>query len=156
MMREMLRWDPFAELESTLSPEFAFIPRTEIREKDDSYLIAVELPGVKPEDIEVSHAGNRLTISGKREEEERQEGERYHTYERSYGRFTRSFILPEDTAPEDVRAQFNNGVLQVTIPKRPGVQAKRIPVEAGKQEQRQGQEREQPSEKQVKVEKAAA
>ena len=149
MMRELLRWDPFNDVESLGGPELAFIPRVNIQEKADAYEIAVELPGVQPDDIEIAISGNRLTISGERMEE-RTEGERYHAYERVYGRFSRTFMLPDGVDTDKVRAELRDGVLYVSIPKQAGAQAKRIPVEAGKGTQEQQQD------KQVKVEKAAA
>lgn len=84
--------------------------------------------GVRDEDLEISLTGNRLTVSGKREEEHRQEDERYYAYERSYGSFSRSFTLPEGGDVEHAQADMSNGVLTVTIPKKPEVQPKTIEV----------------------------
>lgn len=170
LMREMMRWDPFAELEANIAPEAAFLPKTDVKEKADAFDIAVELPGVDQEDIEISCIGNRLTISGEREEEAREENERYYTWERSCGHFSRSFTLPESAEIEKVKAELKDGVLHVTVPKKESVQAKRIPIgaksggEQAKTEQEEAQAQKQPEQKQgrepsqqqVKVEKKAA
>jgi len=76
----------------------------------------------------VSVAGNRLTISGKREAEKEDKGETFYTYERSYGSFTRTFTLPDQTDGEHVNAQLKNGELTVVVPKTSAAAAKRIPV----------------------------
>jgi len=85
-------------------------------------------PGVREEDLDISLTGNRLTVSGKREEEHREEDDRYYAYERSYGSFSRSFTLPEGGDVDHARADLSNGVLTVTLPKRPEVQPKKIEV----------------------------
>ena len=76
-------------------------------------------------------AGNRLTISGKREAEKEDKGDTYYAYERSYGSFTRTFTLPDKTDGEHVRAELKNGELTVVVPKTPAAVAKRIPVASG-------------------------
>lgn len=128
-MREMLSWDPFAEMEAFLpSPVRAFVPDMEVRETKDGFVIRADLPGVGEDDISIDVSGRRLTITGKREEEQRDEGERYWTYERSYGSFTRSFTLPEGIDPDRIDANLSNGVLQVLIPKAKAEEPKRINV----------------------------
>ena len=127
MMRDLMRWDPFAEL-GTLGGREEFTPTFEVKETRDAYEFKADLPGVKQEDLDISLTGNRLTVSGKREEERRQEDERYYAYERSYGSFSRSFTLPEGGDVEHARADLSNGVLTVTLPKRPEVQPKKIEV----------------------------
>jgi HSP20 family protein len=160
IMRELLRFDPFSDLEPLANPELSFIPRVNLRETADSYVVSMELPGIREENVEISISGNRLTISGELQDERRDEGDRYHAFERVYGRFSRSFTLPEGVDPDKVKAELREGVLEVTIPKQPGVQAKRIPVEAskrtGEQQQQQPEQTQQQPDKQVKVEKAAA
>ena len=76
----------------------------------------------------MSVAGNRLTISGKRGAEKEDKGETFYTYERSYGSFTRTFTLPDQTDGEHVNAQLKNGELTVVVPKTSAAAAKRIPV----------------------------
>jgi HSP20 family protein len=127
MMRQLARFDPFADLEpvATLEPR-VFSPAFDVRETKDAYIFQADLPGVREQDLEISLTGNRLTVSGKREEEERHEDERYFSYERSYGAFTRSFTLPEGCDPDRVTAQLKDGELLLTVPKRPEVQSKKI------------------------------
>lgn len=134
-MRELLSWDPFQEMARMLPAgmERGFVPPFEIRETDNSYVFRADVPGVKEEDLEVTLTGNRLTVSGKREMEERKEGERYFSYECSYGAFTRSFTLPEGVDANNIRSELKDGVLTLMLPKRPEVQPKHIPVKgAGK------------------------
>jgi HSP20 family protein len=131
LMQEMLDWDPFREL-SGRSRDRSFAPSFDVKETNDAYLFKADLPGVKEGDIEVSLTGNRLTVSGQREEEKRDEGDRYYAYERSYGSFSRSFTLPDGVDQDDVQADLKDGVLTLTVKKKPEVQAKRIPL-TGKQ-----------------------
>jgi HSP20 family protein len=127
LMREMLGWDPFNV--AAVSPWIgAFAPSFEMTEKEDAYVLRADLPGVKEEDVEIYLAGNRLTISGHREQERSEERGQTHTSERSFGSFTRSFTLPTGADPEHINAEIDNGVLSVTIAKRPEEQRKRIAV----------------------------
>lgn len=97
--------------------EFAPSPALDMTEKDDSYRITAELPGMKDDDIEVSVAERVLTISGeKRHDEERHEGGTLLS-ERRYGAFTRSIRLPEDADPAEIEAYFKKGVLTVQVRK---------------------------------------
>jgi HSP20 family protein len=111
--------------------EGRFVPSFEVKENKDSYLFKADLPGVKEEDLDISLVSHRLTISGKREAEKREEGETWYAYEREYGSFTRSFTLPEGVDPEHVRAELKNGVLHLVIPKKPEVQPRKIQVGGG-------------------------
>ncbi|AUX20895.1 spore coat protein [Sorangium cellulosum] len=144
MMRDLLRWGPFREMESLGGwAERAFTPEIELKETKDAFVICADLPGVDEKDLEISVTGNRIQISGKREEEERREDDRYFAYERSYGSFCRAFTLPEGANADEVTAELKNGVLSVRVPKRPEVQARRITVQpAGKQlEESKGKEK---------------
>ncbi|HYG68700.1 MAG TPA: Hsp20/alpha crystallin family protein, partial [Anaeromyxobacteraceae bacterium] len=105
-----------------------FVPSFEVKETKDAYVFKADLPGIREEDLDINLTGNRLTVSGKREEEKRSEEERYYAYERSYGSFSRSFTLPEGVDAEHVDAELRDGVLTVRIAKRPEVQPKRIEV----------------------------
>ncbi len=127
MMRDLMRWDPFAEL-GTGRPEAGFVPSFEVKETKEGYLFKADLPGIRDEDLEISLTGNRLTVSGKREEEHRDEEDRYYAYERSYGSFSRSFTLPEGVDVDHAEAGLNQGVLTVNIPKKPEVKPRKIEV----------------------------
>src|SRR4029078_208861 len=105
-----------------------FVPRFDVKETQDAYVINADLPGVKDEALNVSLNGNLLTISGTREEEHREEGESYYAMERSHGSFARSFTMPDSVDGESVTADLKQGVLTVRIPKRPEAQPKRIAI----------------------------
>ena len=132
LMREMLRWDPFREMAPVPTVEVpSYSPAFEVKETKDGFVFKADVPGSKEQDIEVHVAGNRLTISGKREAEKEDKGDIFYMYERSYGSFTRSFTLPEQTDGEHVKAELKNGELTVVVPKTPAAVAKRIPVASG-------------------------
>ena len=125
-MRDVLRWDPFRELEAAPAGDYGlFSPSFDVKENKDGYVFRADLPGVREEDLDISLTGNRLTISGKREQEKHEQGDTYYASERSYGSFSRAFTLPDGTDGENVKADLKNGVLQVIVPKKPEVQPRR-------------------------------
>ncbi len=129
VMRDVLRWDPFRELEAATGGDYGlFAPSFDVKENKDGYLFRADLPGVREEDLDISLTGNRLTISGKREQEKHEQGDTYYASERSYGSFSRAFTLPDGTDAENVKADLKNGVLQVIVPKKPEVQPRRISI----------------------------
>jgi HSP20 family protein len=139
LMEDLLRWEPFRggtwePFRHLVGPTFAehiFTPQFEVKETKDGYVIRADLPGVKESDLDISLTGSLLTISGKREQEDREEGESFYAYERSYGNFTRSFTLPESADTEHVKAELKGGVLTLALPKKAELQAKRISVKSG-------------------------
>lgn len=97
----------------------ALSPAVDLKEGAEAVTLTAELPGMKPEDVELSVRGGVLTLKGeKRQEEMSGEGDRRLT-ERRWGRFERSFMLPDDVDEEKAEARFDHGVLTVTLPKRP-------------------------------------
>ena len=128
VMRDVLRWDPFRELEAAGGDYGLFSPSFDVNENKDGYVFRADLPGVREDDLEISLTGNRLTISGKREQEKHEQGDTYYASERSYGSFSRAFTLPDGTDAENVKAELKNGVLQVIVPKKPEVQPKKITI----------------------------
>lgn len=92
-------------------------PRTDMTENEDQYLIHVDLPGIPKEDVKVSYKDNRLTISGERNEEEKEEEDNFLRKERYFGRFVRTFTLPAAVKEDNIKANFKDGVLTVTVPK---------------------------------------
>jgi HSP20 family protein len=130
MMRDLMGWDPFAELAGPgFSREFGtavFVPRFEVKETKDTYVFKADLPGIEEKDLEITFTGNRLTVSGRREAERHAEGESYYARERSYGTFNRSFTLPEGVEAEHAEAELKHGVLTVTIPKQEAVKPRKI------------------------------
>jgi HSP20 family protein len=131
MMDALLRWDPFPGDWGGVSQTLDFAPRFDVKETKDAYVINADLPGVKDEELDVSLSGNLLTISGKREEEHREEGESYYAMERSHGSFARSFTMPDGVDAENVSADLKRGVLTLRIPKKPEAQPKRIEIGKG-------------------------
>lgn len=127
VMRDLLDWDPFAEMMPSMARQMPmFAPMFEVKETKDAYVFKADLPGVREEDLELTLTGTRLTVSGKREAEERQEDDRYYAYERSYGSFSRSFTLPEGVDTESVDAALKDGVLSIRVAKMPEHQPKKI------------------------------
>ncbi|MBP6832273.1 MAG: Hsp20/alpha crystallin family protein, partial [Deltaproteobacteria bacterium] len=106
-MRELMRFDPFAEM-GTISnwQSIQFNPDFEVKETREGYQFRADLPGIKEKDLEISMTGNRLTVSGHREAEKRDESDRYYLYERSYGSFSRSFTLPDGVDNTKVAADL--------------------------------------------------
>jgi HSP20 family protein len=130
MMRDLLAWDPFREMAPYRTPPLStFMPTFEVKETKDGYVFKADVPGMKESDIDVSLTGNRLTISGKRDEEKKQETDTYYTYERSYGSFTRSFTLPEGIEASTMGADLKDGVLTIEVKKTPEAQPKKIPIQ---------------------------
>jgi HSP20 family protein len=128
----IVRYDPFRELRGLqdemnrlFSSTFtrgndnelmrgAWSPSVDIFENKDHIVINAELPGMKPEDVEISVENNVLTLRGERKFEKKDEGDNFHRVERSYGSFTRSFTLPPTVTSENCNAEFENGVLKIT------------------------------------------
>jgi HSP20 family protein len=129
VMRDVLGWDPFRDVAPAFSGEYrAFSPRFDVKETKEGYVFRADLPGVDEKNLDISLTGNLLTISGHREEEKRDESETHYATERSYGSFSRAFTLPEGTDAERVTADLKNGVLVVTIAKKPEVQPRKINI----------------------------
>jgi HSP20 family protein len=108
------------------------VPAVNIYEDEHSINIEAELPGMQEKDIDVSLENNVLTISGERKLENEEKRENFHRMERSYGRFTRSFTLPPSVDPEHVNAEFNNGILKVSINKKEEAKPRQIKIGVGK------------------------
>ena len=120
-MRELLRWDPFAETARSLS---VVAPAFDLRETQDSFIIEADLPGFEDDDVDITLSGNRLTVSGRREHRNEDKRDSYYYAERSYGSFSRSFTLPEGTATDMIDAEMKNGVLMIKVPKAAQAQRK--------------------------------
>jgi HSP20 family protein len=112
------------------SSEVAFIPAVDVHEEKDRFVVKADLPGVKPEEIEVTAEKGVLTLRGERKAEKRENADGYERLERVTGSFTRRFALPENVQADAIKAKFAHGVLEVAIPKQPVVAAKRVVVEA--------------------------
>jgi HSP20 family protein len=92
-------------------------PSVDVLTEGDDVLVKAELPGMKKEDIDVSLTKDSITISGEKKKEEKVEKKNYHSIERSYGSFKRSFTLPSEVETEKASAKFKDGVLEIRIPK---------------------------------------
>ena len=145
----MINYDPFRELRSlqdevnrVFSGSFnrsgetglgrgAWNPSVDIFENKDQIVLEAELPGISPEDVNISIENNVLTIHGERRFEKKDDGDNFHRVERSYGSFTRSFTLPPTVSSEDVNANFDNGILRLELAKREEAKPRRIEIKAG-------------------------
>jgi HSP20 family protein len=132
IMRDLLRWDPFREIAPAWPAEGAtYAPAFEVKETKDAFVFKADLPGIKEKDLEVTAAGNRLTVAGKRDEEKETKEETYFAYERSYGSFARTFTLPDQADIAHIRAELKDGELTLVVPKIPEAVSKKIPVSTG-------------------------
>ena len=134
-------WNLHKELDRAFSQADAprgiaqdFSPQMDVQEKNGHLLMSFDLPGVDKNDIYINIEDNVLTISGERKSETETEtdGEDYYTKERTYGKFQRSFTLPSSIDRDQVEAHYENGVLQIAIPKKQEAQGRRIKVGEGK------------------------
>ena len=98
------------------------VPTVDIVEKDNAYEVMAELPGLDEKNVEVKLANGGLTIKGEKREEKEEKKKDYHLHERHFGSFERCFRVPEGVDTDKVEANFNKGVLTVTLPKRPKAQ----------------------------------
>ena len=104
-------------------------PHVDIYENKDQISLEVELPGMNREDIHLTFENNVLTLRGERRfEKQEEEGRNYHRVERSYGSFTRSFTLPNTVSGEGIAAEYRDGVLYLSLPKKEEVKARRIEI----------------------------
>jgi HSP20 family protein len=114
-------------------------PSADVVERENEIEVAMEIPGMRPEDIEIDLENNVLTVSGEKQEErtEEKEGGTYHLSERRYGRFSRSFVLPRDVESEQIQARTGDGLLRITVPKSERSRRRRIEVRSGQAANRQ-------------------
>lgn len=141
----VIKYDPFRELRglhdemsrlfSGVNPsegnEFArgaWSPRVDIFEEKDNLIVEAELPGLNREDFDVSVENNVLTLKGERKFEKTEERDNFHRVERAYGSFTRQFTLPQTVTAEGAKADFDNGVLRIALPKREETKARKIEI----------------------------
>ena len=155
-MTTMMRWDPFQDLRSAqdemaqMSPRLAhalglharqqdndramttaWAPALDISERKDAYLVTVEVPGVEPEDLDITMEDGLLTIKGERQFTSESSEQQFHRVERRYGAFRRSITLPAQVQADHIEATFDNGVLQIVVPKAEEAKPKRIQVRPG-------------------------
>ncbi|MBX3054819.1 MAG: Hsp20/alpha crystallin family protein [Caldilineaceae bacterium] len=147
-MSRIIRWDPFREVVSMRNQmdrlvadvfsnpsvwqndEYAGFMRLalDVTENDDSYTVRASLPGLKPEDVEISFSENTLTIKGESKEENVDENEKWHLRERRFGSFMRTISLPTMVNADAIDADFADGVLTLSLPKAEEVKPRRISI----------------------------
>jgi HSP20 family protein len=154
-MANLARWDPFREMmtlreamdslfENALVGQWSngqpgerqaadFGLPLDVSENEDNFVIKASVPGVNPEDIEVTVNGDVLTIRGEMKQEQEKNNERYHMRERRFGTFARSVSLPAAVKADQVEAEYHNGVLMLTLPKTEEVKPKRIQIKGSNQ-----------------------
>jgi HSP20 family protein len=144
----IVRWEPFRDLvtaqrdfgrlfrdafssqlgETELSTR-SWAPPVDIYETEDAIVLKAELPGVDPKDVEVRVEDNTLYLKGERKFEKEVKEQNYHRVERSYGSFARSFSLPNSISSDKVKAEFKDGLLTLTMPKREEAKPKTIKID---------------------------
>lgn len=146
----VVRWSPLNEL-ATLQGDMArlmdtfwgagsrtpgngggtWLPAVDVTETNDDLVVAFDLPGLKEEEITVELDDNVLTVSGRREREHERKGDNFYRWERRFGEFSRSVALPAGVSESDIAASYQNGVLEVRVPKPEEHKPKRIQIGLG-------------------------
>jgi HSP20 family protein len=144
MAFELTPWRPFREL-TTLRDEMErmwerffkesmepfrgeWAPSLDVSETKNNIVVKAEVPGMDAKDIDISLAGNLLTIKGEKKQEKEEKDENYHRVERSYGAFTRVVRLPQEVQSNKIKADYKNGVLKITLPKSEEAKRKEIKI----------------------------
>jgi HSP20 family protein len=148
-MATLVRWDPSREVESLHSEvnrlfdsffggrsgngvgSRRWVPAMDLAEEGDELVLRADLPGLTEDDVEIEVKDRVLTVSGERRAEEKKEGEGFYRVERAFGSFSRSLSLPDGIDADKVRAEFDNGVLEVRIPKPEERKAHRVQIGKG-------------------------
>ena len=147
MARELMPMDPFRELRTIREEldrvfdsffgrsslpaerELLWVPAMDVEERDDAFVVRLELPGLKKDEVKISITDNVLTVSGERKEEHTEEERTFHRREIFYGRFHRSVTLPSEVEGDRAKAVYHDGILEITIPKSERVRPKTIEIE---------------------------
>ncbi len=144
-MNSLIRWDPFRDMmimrrsmdrllesffgeSSEWNEPVTWGIALDLVEKPDEFIVKASLPGVKPEDVEVTYSENTLTIKGETRQEEEKEDTHYHLRERRYGSFSRSITLPRGVKADAIEASYDAGVLTLHLPKSEEIKPKRIAI----------------------------
>lgn len=105
-------------------------PAVNVEETKEELRLTAELPGMSIDDIEIEVENNVLSLRGEKREEEEKEDRKYHVWERCYGSFERSFTLPRTVKPDQISAQFKDGILHIQMPKAPEAKSRKISIKA--------------------------
>jgi HSP20 family protein len=143
----IIRWDPFRDLvtlrekmnrlfEETFTSRSeekdlmagTWTPSVDIYETENALVLSAEVPGIEEDDIEIKIEDNTLTLNGERKFEKETKEENFHRIERAYGSFYRSFTLPNYIDQDNIEAQHENGVLKITMPKKPELKPRKVRV----------------------------
>ncbi|HLV88580.1 MAG TPA: Hsp20/alpha crystallin family protein [Candidatus Sulfotelmatobacter sp.] len=149
-MTVLTRWEPFREfatLQGRMNRLFresvgdagqdeslsttSFAPAVDVYEDEHKVALKIEVPGIDEKDIDVQVENNTLTVHGERKIEKEEKEENYRRVERQYGSFTRTFTLPQTVDSENVTANYDKGVLKITLPKKAEAKPKQIKVSVG-------------------------
>ena len=150
-MANITRWDPFQEMltlreamnqlfeDSVVRPGNirgqGFVPALDLSETQDGFVVETALPGLKPEEIEITVENNVLTIKGETRRESEDKNRSYHRVERSFGSFQRTVGLPSTVKADQIKASLTDGVLRLDIPKAEEVKPRKISVNVGENKQ---------------------
>jgi HSP20 family protein len=138
----IIRWDPFREMTSLQGQvdrlvdsmwsgrRESWVPAVDVFDEHDAVVLKAELAGMKPDDIQIEVEDNVLTIKGERTFSEKVDDERYYRIERRFGSFQRSLALPQGVKADETQAAYEDGILEVRVPKAPAEQPRRIEVKA--------------------------
>jgi len=147
-MPTLVRWEPFrdiAQLQGEMGRLFnglldsqsrssqAWVPALDVWETDSELVYAFDLPGIEEDRISVELEDNVLTVSGERDRAEKTEGDRFYRYERRFGQFSRSVTLPQGVNEDEIKADYEAGVLEVRVPKPEEQKPKRIRIGGSEQ-----------------------
>lgn len=150
----IVRWEPFRDVvsaqdqfnrlfnetfsrflgENEPTAKAAWAPAVDIYEKENSVVLKAELPGVDPKDVDIRIEDGTLYLKGERKFEKETKEENYHRIERSYGSFMRTFQLPRTLNADNVTAEYKDGILTLTLPKREEAKPKAIKIQVSGQE----------------------
>jgi len=140
------RWDPFRDLVTMRQAMDRLIDNSladdrgatsewglplDVVEDENDYVVKASLPGIKPDDLDITYNKGMLTIKGEIKDESETTRGQYHLRERRFGTFSRSISLPSTVKPEDIQAEFEHGILTLKLPKVEEVKPKRIPIQSG-------------------------
>ena len=135
----IIRWDPFREMSSFEEQwnrllegrrQESWLPAVDVFDTKDAVVLKAELAGMKPDEIEIMAEDNVLTIKGERKFEEQVDSERYYRIERRFGSFQRSLALPAGVNADDIQAHYEDGILEVRVPKVEEERPKKVIVSA--------------------------
>jgi len=131
---QLVRFDPFSAMREfdrlfEGRPASRWMPRVDVYDRENDLMVRSEVAGISPDDIEITVEGNSLTIKGARNFESEENKDNYHRKEIFEGSFERTILLPEGTDPEAVSATSKDGILEISVPKKPEILPHKVSVE---------------------------